>query len=60
MYGSLEAAELGRHGLERWIGRSATGIVLSHGNALLALADRRQADPSGAIIEAVARAFAPR
>jgi hypothetical protein len=42
-------------GLE-WVG-AATGTALVRGKALLAVVDRRNADPSGRTINAITRAF---
>jgi hypothetical protein len=54
---SEAAAKSGEQSGLGWVGEAHAGTAVSHGRALLVLADRAQADPSGKRIDEITKAF---
>lgn len=56
-YGSADALALGKKAGEQWAANATTAAVLGNGRAVLAVADRGRADPSGKTIHKITQAF---
>ena len=56
-YGSVDAVNLGKTAGEEWVGQAQTGLVVTNGFTVLALADRNRADPSGKTLQKMAEAY---
>ncbi len=56
-YGAAEAVLRGKKAAETWVGNAVTGVALSNGRTVLALADRTRSDPTGKSIHEISRAY---
>jgi hypothetical protein len=56
-YGAAEAVHLGKKAAEAWVGTAVTGVALENGLTVLTVADRGRADPTGAKLQKISKAY---
>jgi hypothetical protein len=56
-YGSAEAVQHGKQGVEGWVAQAVTGVALENGRTVLGIADRGRIDPNGKLIHKMSAAY---